>query len=465
MRRTSQRLRDLQTQIEIRKSRALASITRPKERVSLHPPYIAIQKQDKRKAHKAHKTARQNDGNNAGRIRLSSSKPVPHNEVSVLPLVTASNTGLLCSKKSPRKKGTNKIATPLETPFTIVMKNIMAKYPLPSNNQERKVSLHDEILREIMGRLYFSDVGESLQTRLSVIGRDDDNESKSSLIDCDPWTIHTDCIINSGEYGCIYYTSHSTEDKAEMPPKMPPKYVCKTNIERIEEITIAMYLGAIGIGPKVYDAWSLQSLWPKGQGPTTYCMVMEYIVGETVSEMIEKISKDYHAKSKIVSPELKISHLRTRSDHSTLKSRVETCGKMLLPDAILRNIVETLKRVMECGIRYEDSHTGNLLVRKSDSQVMALDMGFARWISYPQQWQHRHVINWFDEQYEDDEEPLLFGHDFGMYSASVKVPWEIRRACRIHYRLTAAKRLAIPPDDEAMVRLYSKVEQVFGKSI
>jgi hypothetical protein len=81
------------------------------------------------------------------------------------------------------------------------------------------------------------------------------------LRQCGPWIIDMDKEFGSGEYASVYATKH----------ELYPDLRAATKVGNVDEneIAIAMYLGAAGVGPRVYDAW--------------FCCGIGYLVMENIS--------------------------------------------------------------------------------------------------------------------------------------------------------------------------------------
>ena len=111
--------------------------------------------------------------------------------------------------------------------------------------------------------------------------RDNDLLEKSLMIDntlnpSECWTIDFNNKIYCGGNSNVYSVRHNNYPDVEA--------VAKVGITLTRsEIAIAMYMGATGLAPRVYDAWFVQDVG---------YMIVEKIKGETLYALVKKISPE-----------------------------------------------------------------------------------------------------------------------------------------------------------------------------
>lgn len=168
-----------------------------------------------------------------------------------------------------------------------------------------------------------------------VVGNDNDDGELlyKKYINADPWTIEIETTFKGTN---IFKTLH--DDDKHLKPADRQIYVTKIGQEiSVNEVNIAILMGVLDIGPKVYDAWICND--PVKQ---TF-LVMEYLPGQTFGEYMAE------------------RNLKTRSE---------------LPLEIRTNLAQQIAKIPK-GITVVDLHNDNIILMHNNN-VKLIDFGMYR---------------------------------------------------------------------------------------
>ena len=205
---------------------------------------------------------------------------------------------------------------------------------------------------------------------------------KQKVIEADPWIIFVDDVVDSGRDATVYETKHDVDEDLPLP------LVTKIGEISLNEVKIAVLLGAAGIAPKVYDAWwcpryegeegandaseteDEEEDEEKFIGSGSGFLVMEKVVGQTLHELVIK-KKDLSA----------------------------------LSGALLRRIEATVNAMQQLGVKHDDLHMDNIMI-SDKGHVKLIDFGRARFIGKKTRKKKGKIFEELYDVHEEEEQTI-----------------------------------------------------------
>lgn len=223
---------------------------------------------------------------------------------------TKSRSALALEKKSKKTKKTEKpaIVSPLSRPTSVPVVNtefsrfgdaLLAAFPPGPTETIPSLFWFDAqgfVLADMRTEAEISKKSTSSvhRFRMDEYKRTDEVCTSESIC-AGPWTVSLCQVIAAGDLNCIYHASHR-----EHPGK---KFAAKIGPLSNDEVCMAMYMGAAGVGPRVYDAWvsEHQDVEDEDDGSESWSddddadgqpseepvvMIMDFIDGESLTEVV-----------------------------------------------------------------------------------------------------------------------------------------------------------------------------------
>lgn len=165
----------------------------------------------------------------------------------------------------------------------------------------------------------------------------------------EPWVLETKEPLATGVFGVVYKTRHKSYPKLKAVTKVGNKDDLTT-----QEIAIAMYVGATGVGPLVFDAWSYTD--------NNY-MVMEQIRGQELGAYLLQLQEQQEKKQQ-----------KRGANPVKQKSGSKNLEIADLPKPLLIRLQRAITALEDSWVQHEDLHDGQFLITKN-GQVKIIDFG------------------------------------------------------------------------------------------